>query len=403
MLRQQLPTTVNSNFITVNGSQMHYLEHGAGKPILFIHGMPSSSYLWRNVMPHLQQLGRCIAIDLMGHGKSDSPNIEFSVEEHLDYLTKFINQLGLQDILIVGHSWGATLGIAYAKAHPNNVRALSYLEPMLGAPQELPIAGSPSNVVDLVNDNFKWQKQTAIPQLFFYTSSAAFFTTEKAKAFSQSAVNVSLYYLGNGGYNHAEDYPHDIGIIMAGWLKNNYKLEKAMPKFSLYTAIHKAIRKEMFETCLMAGSIDYYNNKASDNFMEKFNALLALLRSHSIHEDTFIHPLLEKMPDVFAFVNNDHQELEEELSQLEQLLDSVLAIENKTDCLEAGNNFYLALSQFTSKYLAHLLFEEQTIMPALHENYDLSFLMAVMDRFKTSQSPEEAMHSLDLILRAINC
>jgi len=66
-----------SRFIEVNGSPMHYVEEGAGDPILFLHGQPTSSYLWRNIIPHLSSLGRCIAPDLIGFGKSDKPDIEY--------------------------------------------------------------------------------------------------------------------------------------------------------------------------------------------------------------------------------------------------------------------------------------------------------------------------------------
>ena len=81
-----------SQFLKVKGANLHYIEEGKGKPILFIHGMPSSSYIWRNIIPYLRSHGRCIALDLIGHGKSDSPDIEFSIEDHLAYLTGFIEQ-----------------------------------------------------------------------------------------------------------------------------------------------------------------------------------------------------------------------------------------------------------------------------------------------------------------------
>ena len=79
-----------SHFVDVNGSKMHYIEAGQGDPILLLHGIPTSSYLWRNVMPHLAPLGRCIAPDLIGFGKSDKPNIEYSIFDHIKYIDKFI-------------------------------------------------------------------------------------------------------------------------------------------------------------------------------------------------------------------------------------------------------------------------------------------------------------------------
>ncbi len=64
-----------SKFIEVHGSRMHYVEEGTGDPVLFLHGNPTSSYLWRNVIPHVSPLARCIALDLIGMGKSDKPDL----------------------------------------------------------------------------------------------------------------------------------------------------------------------------------------------------------------------------------------------------------------------------------------------------------------------------------------
>jgi len=66
-----------SHYISVHGSKIHYIDKGEGDPILFLHGNPTSSYLWRNIIPHLTSLGRCIAPDLIGMGKSDKPDIEY--------------------------------------------------------------------------------------------------------------------------------------------------------------------------------------------------------------------------------------------------------------------------------------------------------------------------------------
>lgn len=67
----------NSNYIEVHGSKIHYVDEGSGRPILFLHGNPTSSYLWRNIIPYLKSKGRCIAPDLIGMGKSDKPDIEY--------------------------------------------------------------------------------------------------------------------------------------------------------------------------------------------------------------------------------------------------------------------------------------------------------------------------------------
>ena len=80
-------------FIEVNGKKMAYVEMGEGDPILFQHGNPTSSYLWRNIIPHLVPYGRCIAPDLIGMGKADKPDIDYSFFDHVKYLENIDSQL----------------------------------------------------------------------------------------------------------------------------------------------------------------------------------------------------------------------------------------------------------------------------------------------------------------------
>lgn len=122
--------------IEILGSKIRYIEEGEGDPILFLHGIPTSSYVWRNVIPHLSSLGRCIAPDLIGFGQSDKPNIEFSVFDHIEYIRGFIEVLGLKRLTLVMHGWGSVLGFNYAMSHENNCKGLvfyeAYLRPFLG-------------------------------------------------------------------------------------------------------------------------------------------------------------------------------------------------------------------------------------------------------------------------------
>ncbi len=117
-----------SRFVDVLGSRMHYVESGAGAPILFLHGNPTSSYLWRNVMPHLEAQGRTVAVDLIGMGKSDKPDIEYRFFDHLRYIEGFVAALGLEDVTLVLHDWGGGVGLSYARRHPDNVRAIAFME-----------------------------------------------------------------------------------------------------------------------------------------------------------------------------------------------------------------------------------------------------------------------------------
>jgi len=121
----------SSNRVEVHGSPMHYIEAGTGDPIVFLHGNPTSSYLWRNVIPHLAPLGHCIAPDLVGMGRSGKPDIEYRFFDHVRYIDGFVDALGLQDITLVIHDWGSALGFHYAMRHEKNVKAIAFLEAIL--------------------------------------------------------------------------------------------------------------------------------------------------------------------------------------------------------------------------------------------------------------------------------
>ncbi|MFQ5426248.1 MAG: haloalkane dehalogenase [Gaiellales bacterium] len=120
-----------SRFVEVHGSRMHYIDEGSGEPVLFLHGNPTSSYLWRNIVPHLSSEARCIAPDLIGFGKSDKPDIGYRFFDHARYLEGFIEQLGLRNITLVVHDWGSGLGFHYAMRHEDNIRGIAFMEALL--------------------------------------------------------------------------------------------------------------------------------------------------------------------------------------------------------------------------------------------------------------------------------
>ena len=120
-----------SHYVDVHGSQIHYVEEGSGDPILFLHGNPTSSYLWRNIMPHLHAHGRCIAMDLIGMGKSDRPDLEYSFFDHVKHVEGFIEKLGLKNITLVIHDWGSALGFHYAMRNEANIKALAFMEAIM--------------------------------------------------------------------------------------------------------------------------------------------------------------------------------------------------------------------------------------------------------------------------------
>jgi haloalkane dehalogenase len=227
---------------TVLGKQMAYIEEGEGDPIVFLHGNPTSSYLWRNVMPYLEGKGRLIAPDLIGMGDSeklDNSNAQsYTYVEHRKYLFALLESLGVNsNVTLVLHDWGSGLGFHWAQQNPDAVKGIAFMEaivapvpgwdafvqsavetfqgfrspageqmileqnmfvegvlpgmvlrdlsdaemaeyrrpflepgegrrPTLTWPRQLPIAGEPADVVQIVNDYGQWLAQSGIPKLF---------------------------------------------------------------------------------------------------------------------------------------------------------------------------------------------------------------------------------------------
>ncbi len=117
-----------SKYLEVNGSKIHYIDEGSGDPVLFLHGNPTWSYLWRNIIPHVKPVARCIAPDLIGMGKSDKPEIPYRFFDHYSYLEGFVNGLGLKNITLVIHDWGSGLGFHYAMKNQDNVKGIAFME-----------------------------------------------------------------------------------------------------------------------------------------------------------------------------------------------------------------------------------------------------------------------------------
>jgi haloalkane dehalogenase len=124
---------MDKSTVEVLGSRMAYVEEGTGDPIVFLHGNPTSSYLWRNVMPHLSDLGRCVAPDLIGMGDSDklapSAPDRYRFVEHRRYLDAFLEAVDVsQDVTFVVHDWGSALGFDWANRHRESVKGVAYME-----------------------------------------------------------------------------------------------------------------------------------------------------------------------------------------------------------------------------------------------------------------------------------
>jgi haloalkane dehalogenase len=259
-----------SHFVHVLGSRMHYIEEGSGDPILFLHGQPTSSYLWRNVIPHVSSLGRCIAPDLIGFGKSDKPDIEYRFLDHTRYVNGFIEEMGLQNITLVLHDWGGGLGLYYARHHADNIKAIALMEPVLAGvptwedfpealtetfrafrspetmrtltdeemnvyrepfldpahrkpvyrwPNELPIAGEPPDTAAEVDANFAWLMQSDVPKILFHAAPGAIIRPDNLDMVTGALSNLTTVDLGEGIHYLQEDHPHEIGEGIAEWYR----------------------------------------------------------------------------------------------------------------------------------------------------------------------------------------
>jgi haloalkane dehalogenase len=109
-------------------SWMHTREAGGGEAVVFLHGNPTSSYLWRNVMPRLESDGRCLAPDLIGMGKSGKPSIAYRFVDHARYLDAWFDALSLERVTLVVHDWGSALGFHWARRHPDRIAAIAFME-----------------------------------------------------------------------------------------------------------------------------------------------------------------------------------------------------------------------------------------------------------------------------------
>lgn len=122
--------------VVVDGLAMAYAERGEGAPIVFVHGNPTSSYLWRNIMPYAEPYGRCIALDLIGMGESaklpDSGPQRYTFREHSAYFDGALAALGVtDDVTLVVHDWGSALGFDWARRHPESVAGICYMEALV--------------------------------------------------------------------------------------------------------------------------------------------------------------------------------------------------------------------------------------------------------------------------------
>jgi haloalkane dehalogenase len=271
------------NYLPVLDTTKAYVDAGTGDPIVFLHGNPTPSYLWRNIIPHLLPFGRCLAPDYVGMGNSGaSPNGRYRFVDHQRYLDAWFETLGLgRNIILVVHDWGSALGFSWAQRHPERVKAIIYMEsivrpflswdewpdatraffqaqrspkgeelileknlfieyllpprniapevlevyrrhtripgpsrmPMLAWTRDLPIAGEPADVVEIVESYSRWLSKSPIPKLFIDAEPAGFLVGAQ-REFCRGWPNQQMVTVP-GSHFLQEDSPEDVGRASA--------------------------------------------------------------------------------------------------------------------------------------------------------------------------------------------
>ncbi|MCP4259788.1 MAG: haloalkane dehalogenase, partial [Planctomycetes bacterium] len=220
---------------------------------LFLHGNPTSSYLWRNIIPYATPLGRAIAPDLIGMGKSDKLNLAYRFHDHYKYLEAFIDKLNLSNITLVIHDWGSGLGFHYAAQHPERIRAISFMEALV----------RPLNWSDFPSDfktGFKLMRRPGIGWLMI--SAANMFVKQiLPQAVVRELTEEEKTYYGEPYQTIASRKPvrqwpleipiegkpadmHDIITRYNRWLQ-----QTDMPKLLFYASPGGLIRADLVEWC----------------------------------------------------------------------------------------------------------------------------------------------------------
>jgi len=277
---------VYRRYVTVHEVPIAYVDVGQGDPIVFLHGNPTPSYLWRNIIPHALPFGRCLALDYPGMGNSGAePNGAYRLRDQQRYVDAWFEKLDLsRELVLVLHDWGSALGFDWAHRHPDAVKAIIYMEgivrpfhhwdewpevtraffqrqrgsegeklileqnlfveyllrlrgisdeaiamyrshwrvpgearrPMLSWTRDLPIAGEPADVVEVVDRYARWLQTSTVPKLFINGDPSGFLIgaqREFCRAFpNQQEVTV------NGAHFLQEDAPEEVGRAIARFL-----------------------------------------------------------------------------------------------------------------------------------------------------------------------------------------
>ena len=258
--------------------------------VVLLHGNPTSSYLYRNVIPHISATARCVAPDLIGMGQSGKPNTDYRFGDHIRYLNAFLDSVVPSGkVLVVVQDWGSALGFDWAYRHQSRIVGLVFMEfvrpstdwddflegdvqalfrsfrdpevgpkliidqnvfvegvlpagtvrpllpqemdyyrspyletpsrrPLYVWPNEIPIAGTPRDVHEIVERYHEWLLTNDIPKLFFWATPGALIKVQDAQTYIKKLKNLTSVFLGEGIHYLQEDHPHRIGREVADWV-----------------------------------------------------------------------------------------------------------------------------------------------------------------------------------------
>jgi len=245
---------MESQSIIVHGANMHYLSSGKGKTVLFLHGAPGSSAMWEPIISRVSSFAQCIAVDLIGMGRSDKPRIDYSIEDHNLFLSGFIEALNLRYFSIVVTGWGSVVGLDYARRNPDNIARLVFIESFLrieknrhdlslvfeklkimaqSDPTKLrrmltdafwrtvednPYVNPNSSVTAVIDAYSAWLEKTPIKKLLFYGGSG-FLTTKSTVMWAMKALpNLKTVDLGIEATALTDTMAEKFAEEMHGWL-----------------------------------------------------------------------------------------------------------------------------------------------------------------------------------------
>jgi haloalkane dehalogenase len=280
--------------IDVLDSWLHYVETGSGPVVIFLHGNPTSSYLWRNILEPVSKEGwRCVAPDLIGMGKSGRPDVDYRFADHVRYLDAFVKALGVDEFTLVGHDWGAVLALDLVRRHPGQIRGVAFLEghihpiacwedfdegsrdlfqrlrapglaeplilkenffiekvlpsgvlraltteeldayrapfldpldrrTMLAWPREIPIAGEPADVTDVVVANQAVIADPTVPKLLIHAAPGAVIGPTEVNWCRTHGRNLTITDIGPGTHFLPEDRPLQIATAVVDWLQASH-------------------------------------------------------------------------------------------------------------------------------------------------------------------------------------